>query len=57
MFGRYYWPEFVFAGENLLIGDEVKNSLGGKELPLGFLGDILPVVLLFGTWQGKELAV
>ena len=36
MFGRYYWPEFVFAGENLLIGDEVKNSLGGKELLLGF---------------------
>ena len=47
MFGRYYWPEFVFAGENLLIGDEVKNSLGGKELPLGFLGDILPVVLIW----------
>ena len=38
MFGRYYWPEFVLAGENLLIGDEVKNSLGGKELPLGFFG-------------------
>ena len=48
VFGRYYWPKFVFGKvKNLLFGVEMKNSLGGKELPLGFFGQYLPVVLIW----------